>query len=90
VQFSGSSAKAIARAGIASGDEVLLCLEGAEFIHDEATTVSTPGRGIEFELKFAERLVLQVRSDIMQHVSVDLLTEDSFDQKEPRRVKKST
>jgi len=61
VQFSGSSAKSIAKAGIASGDEVVLCLDGVEWSQDESE-MSTPGRGVEFELKFAERLLLQVSS----------------------------
>ena len=61
VQFSGSSAKSIAKSGIASGDEVLLGLDGVEWAHDE-NSVTTPGRGVEFELRFTERLLLQVRS----------------------------
>jgi len=59
VQFSGSSAKSVQQAGIASGDEVILCLDGVEFIHD-VVGASTPGRGVEFELKFTERLLLEV------------------------------
>ena len=59
VRFSGSSAKIVADSGIASGDEVLLSLEGVEWISDD-TTVVTPGRGIECELRFTERLLLQV------------------------------
>jgi len=62
VQFSGSSAKAVAKAGIASGDEVTLCLEGVEFVDDEAAIAATPGRGVECELRFAERLLLEVSS----------------------------
>lgn len=61
VRFSGSSAKAIAASGIASGDEVILCLDGVEWVSDKDTVV-TPGRGIEHELKFTERLLLQVGS----------------------------
>jgi hypothetical protein len=61
VQFSGSSAKSIAKSGIASGDEVLLGLDGVEWVHDE-NTITPPGRGVEFELRFTERLLLQVRS----------------------------
>jgi len=60
VQFSDSSAKRVAKRGIASGDQVILCLDGAEWLRDEAEA-STPGRGVEFELKFTERLLLQVR-----------------------------
>src|SRR4051812_12760805 len=59
VQFSGSSAKQVAKAGIASGDEVTLCLDGVEWMRNEAE-ISTPGRGVDYELKFTERLLLQV------------------------------
>jgi hypothetical protein len=59
VQFAGSSATHVAKSGIASGDEVILCLDGVEWIEDD-NRVSTPGRGVEFELKFTERLLLQV------------------------------
>jgi hypothetical protein len=65
VQFSGSSAKAVSQAGIASGDEVLLCLAGVEFVQDAEANVSTPGRGVDFELRFVERLVLEVDSIIV-------------------------
>jgi hypothetical protein len=61
VQFSGSSAKEVAKSGIASGDQVILSLNGVEWVH-EGATVATPGRGVEFELKFTERLLLQVSS----------------------------
>lgn len=63
VQFAGSSAKAISQAGIASGDEIVLCLDGVKFVHDQTTTVSTPGRGVEFELRFTERLVVEFRPE---------------------------
>jgi len=63
VQFSGSSAKSVQQAGIASGDEVILCLDGVEFVHD-VVQASTLGRGVEFELKFTERLLLQVSRHI--------------------------
>lgn len=59
VQFSGSSAKKIAKSGIGSGDEVILSLDGVDFVQDEVNT-GTPGRGVEFELRFTERLLLQV------------------------------
>lgn len=60
VRFSGSSAKAIAASGTQSGDEVTLGLDGAEWLPDNET-IAAPGRGIEWELKFTERLLLQVR-----------------------------
>lgn len=61
VQFSGSSAKSVSKSGIASGDEVSLCLDGAEWLRGQAA-FSTPGSGLELELKFTERLLLQVCS----------------------------
>lgn len=61
VQFTGSSAKHVFDAGIGSGDELVVSLNGAEWIPESASAAQTPGRGIEWELKFAERLVLQVR-----------------------------
>lgn len=64
VQFAGSSAKRVAKSSIASGDEVMLCLDGVEWIHDDGN-VSTPGRGIEFELRFTERVLLKVIADGM-------------------------
>src|SRR5271156_5684329 len=46
VQFSGSSARAVFEAGIGSGDEVTLSLDGAEWNKDESSG-QTPGRSIE-------------------------------------------
>lgn len=60
VNFQGSSAKAVARSGIGSGDQLRLSLEGAQWAKDP-TAATTPGRGIDWELQFGERLVLQVR-----------------------------
>lgn len=68
VQFSGSSAKQITKAGIASGDEVILCLDGVEWIRNEAEC-STPGRGVDWELRFTERLLLQVSRTSLQRES---------------------
>ncbi|KAG4437216.1 hypothetical protein IFR05_007305 [Cadophora sp. M221] len=72
VRFSGSSAKAVAASGIASGDEVIVCLDGVEWISDDVTVV-TPGRGIEFELRFSERLLLQFRQEDSEEIkTIDL------------------
>lgn len=60
VSFQGSSARTVFEAGIGSGDEVRLSLEGVEWIKDDSAQ-NTPRRGIEWELKFTERLVLVVR-----------------------------
>ena len=60
VQFRGSSAKALAKCDIQSGDHLNLSLLDAQWERDE-TASGTPGRGIEWELRFDERVVLQVR-----------------------------
>ncbi|KAL8969983.1 MAG: hypothetical protein Q9183_001731 [Haloplaca sp. 2 TL-2023] len=52
--FTGSSARAAAKCNIQSGDTILLSPLGAQWEKD-ATPPSTPGRGIEWELRFAER-----------------------------------
>jgi hypothetical protein len=59
VQFSGASAKAIARSEISSGDEVTLSLEGVEWAKDPKTT-QAPGQSVDWELRFTERVVAQV------------------------------
>jgi hypothetical protein len=59
VQLRGPSAEAVARTHVTSGDEVILGLEGANWV--EATPgISTPGRSVDFELVYTRRLILQV------------------------------
>lgn len=60
VHFQGSSAKAIARICVNSGDALVLSLQGASWEKDP-TSSTTPGRGIECELVFGEYVVLEVR-----------------------------
>ncbi|KAL9612683.1 MAG: hypothetical protein Q9167_002719 [Letrouitia subvulpina] len=59
VHFTNSSAKAAAKSRISSGDQVRIKLVGAQWEKDE-TASSTPGKGIGWELRFGERLVLQI------------------------------
>lgn len=59
VEFSGPSAKAVAEAGAKIGDHVSLDLAGVEWTKD-ATTPATPGKGIDWGLRFSQRLLLQV------------------------------
>ena len=61
VQFAGSSAQSVVKNGIASGDEVILSLDGVQFIQEEGLD-GTPGLGVEVGLKFTERLLLLVRA----------------------------
>ncbi|CAA9962931.1 Telo-bind multi-domain protein [Pyrenophora teres f. maculata] len=57
-RFSGSSAKAIATTGVGIGDEVVLSLQGAQFVQEGV--VSTPGKSIDWELSYTHTVVAQV------------------------------
>ncbi len=67
IQFSGSSARTVFKAGIGSGDEVILSLDGAEWVKD-GSTAQSPGRSVEWELRFTERLLVQVRSSALSAI----------------------
>ncbi|KAI1377195.1 hypothetical protein F4677DRAFT_415585 [Hypoxylon crocopeplum] len=63
VNLSGPSAKAAGESGLSSGDEVLVGLDGAEWEPEEAKKrLSLSGAGISWQLKFSEKLLLQVAS----------------------------
>lgn len=59
VVFGGSIAQSVLRSGLGSGDEVLLSLEGVEWIRDDGAA-QIPGKGVEWELKFTEKLLMEV------------------------------
>ena len=59
VTFHGSSARAVARSGLTSGDEVHLRLLGASWVI-ESIQERTPGRGVDWQLAFGQRVVLEV------------------------------
>ena len=59
ILFTGPSAKSVSGCDPQSGDRVLLHLLGTQWEKDE-TALKTPGRGIEWQLRFEQRLVLQV------------------------------
>lgn len=59
VSFKGACAKAVAKSGLTSGDEVLVGLLGAELVHEDIA-VRPPGRGVDWELQFGRRFLLQV------------------------------
>ena len=60
ITFHTSSAKAVARSKISSGDELAISLLGVSWAKDEGK-FRIPGSGVEWELQFAERAILQVR-----------------------------
>lgn len=59
VQFAGSSARTVIKHGIASGDAVILSLDGVQWT-PEPDAGGVPGRGIDVALRFEERLLLKV------------------------------
>ena len=59
ITFKKSSARAVAKSGLRSGDELILRLLGVEWSKDDGT-IETPGRGVEWSMRFSERLALQV------------------------------
>jgi len=61
IQFNGSSAKAVTGASIGSGDKLLLSLKGSTWAKD-VTTATTPGKSIDWELRYGEVVFMQVRS----------------------------
>jgi hypothetical protein len=70
-RFSGASAKAIATTGVGIGDEVVLSLRGAEFVKEGA--VSTPGKSIEWELSYAQTVVVQVYRNGSETANLELV-----------------
>ncbi|KAI9676396.1 MAG: hypothetical protein M1817_000553 [Caeruleum heppii] len=71
VQFAGSSALAVANAAVEIGDEFVLGLEGALWLRDDVPS-STPGSGLEWELSFSERLVLEIKCDSRESRTIDI------------------
>jgi hypothetical protein len=72
VRFQGPSAKALGKSGIAIGDEVLLSLRGARFVQED-TGISTPGKSIDWELSFSQKLTLRVfrEAEEIANINVD-------------------
>ncbi|KAL8712557.1 MAG: hypothetical protein Q9225_006912, partial [Loekoesia sp. 1 TL-2023] len=71
VHFTGPSAKVVSRCDPQSGDHFILHLLGAQWEKDE-TLSRTPGRGIEWQLRFEQRLSLQIQRENQELVQLDL------------------
>ncbi|KAL8645142.1 MAG: hypothetical protein Q9226_007433, partial [Calogaya cf. arnoldii] len=71
VHFRGSSAKALAKCDVRSGDHLNLNLLDAQWERDE-TASGTPRRGIEWELRFNERVVLQIQREDQEPINLDI------------------
>lgn len=62
VHFCGACAQEVVALGVGSGDQLWLALKGAEWIKRDET-INTPGRDIDWELKYSQTLLLEVRLD---------------------------
>lgn len=71
IYFTGASAKAVVRAHIIGGDQLLLNLNGVRWAKDGSTAI-TPGKGIEWELRYGERVVLQIQRADQQPISLNI------------------
>ncbi|KAL8858555.1 MAG: hypothetical protein Q9178_004849 [Gyalolechia marmorata] len=71
VQFRGSSAKTLAENNVQSGDHVKLSLLHAQWEKDEIAS-ATPGRGIEWELRFERRVVLKIKREDQEPINLDI------------------
>ncbi|KXX77579.1 hypothetical protein MMYC01_205371 [Madurella mycetomatis] len=73
IELRGSSAKAASECGIGAGDELLLSLDGVEWANDESPG-RIPGSRVDWQLRFNERLALQVKSaesGKLKHINID-------------------
>ena len=60
IHFSHASAKAVAKARPGSGDTIELGLKGVSWQKPTESTISTPGRGVDWELHFRNSVSLSV------------------------------
>lgn len=59
ISFTDASARAVAKLGVTSGDTLWIRLAGVKWVPDDPVA-RTPGKGVEWELHFGHRLILQV------------------------------
>ncbi|KAK1655271.1 hypothetical protein BDP81DRAFT_477160 [Colletotrichum phormii] len=69
VEFTGSSAKAIADAALGSGDEIALSLDGVELVADDSKT-RVLGTSLEWQLRFTERVLLKAKISDSEEVKI--------------------
>ncbi|KAL9019530.1 MAG: hypothetical protein Q9185_003230 [Variospora sp. 1 TL-2023] len=71
IHFTGSSAKVVSGYNPQSGDNVILNLVGAQWEKDE-TASKTPGRGIEWQIRFSERATLRIQRENLEPILLDI------------------
>lgn len=70
-RFASTSARALATTGVGIGDEVVLSLQGAQFLQDGA--VSTPGKSIDWELVYRQTIAVSVWRDGAEIANIELV-----------------
>ncbi|KAL9596490.1 MAG: hypothetical protein Q9219_005751 [cf. Caloplaca sp. 3 TL-2023] len=71
IHFTGPSASAVSRCDPKSGDHVAVRLVGAQWEKDESAS-QTPGRGIGWQLRFEQRLIIQVQRETQEPFRLDI------------------
>lgn len=86
IYFVGPSAKALAKAGVASGDQLILSLNGVNWVKDASTAI-TPGKSIDWELRYGDRIEIHVRGlgRILWHILILIDPTSIFRGHTPRR-----
>lgn len=90
LQLEGPVATAVGGSGIGIGDEMVLCLAGAQWV-DRNTAIQTPGRSVSSDLLFRHRIYLKLQReglniatiDVDQHEALHALNIDPFEPKTP-------
>ncbi|KAF2753984.1 hypothetical protein EJ05DRAFT_541544 [Pseudovirgaria hyperparasitica] len=66
VQLSGTCARRVAESGVGIGDEVVLSLRGAKWLKNDGV-IQTPGKSVDWELRYEQKLDLEIRKDSQTH-----------------------
>lgn len=74
VQFSGDAAYAVATSQLGIGDKVVLKLGGVQWLQSsgEEEVVRTPGKSVDWELGFRDRLAMLVTRDQKQFANIEV------------------
>lgn len=72
VQFNGPAGKAVEPLRMTVRDEVVLSLAGAKWVDPTSESLNSPGRGIDWELVFCEKLSMKVLRNGIEIADLDV------------------